>query len=628
MGKIERKIGRHHLAFYRGWLQGVDIKTLADRYLETGVDLRIAKSTLIWIKDLLTQAALRNGKRGEARLLRSHLARGDSSVATIPSIDDFREENDPDCFYREEELIKMYIEAYPSALDKRIRHRQRLIERQLVALKWIEDLLVTEPVENDLISAWFERPIADRLILAGIATIGDLLRLIQAKGYRWWIMVPRLGEKGAARIISWLRSYENSLGVLPTQAIAPIRLQDSAALTKERSSVTAIVPMEAFLVPDDLSGESGCNRYPGPPRIQASNDHQAIHSWIATKSNSPNTARAYRKEAERLLLWAVIERHKALSDMDVDDCTSYRNWLSMIGRTAPNEWPFKIAQDKWIGKRNTPRFSDNWRPFDGPLQTASIKHALAIVSSFFEWLVRTQYLAFNPWDVVNKKPETSDEVPEDLELTRVFSSAQWDFLNEHLQAQPASPHKDRLIFVLAFAYSTGLRVSELVDATTGRIYTMSVRNSLSVRWMLKVRGKGGKWRAVPLPDGVVGAIREYLSKRGLNPDPFENAPDTPLIANLNGTDSVTTSSLYKTLRTLFQSAAHALHSAGHGQAAKDFERASVHWLRHTRGSHLGNAGVAPNLIQKLLGHASLATTSIYTESDDEKLWQELVELEG
>lgn len=157
---------------------------------------------------------------------------------------------------------------------------------------------------------------------------------------------------------------------------------------------------------------------------------------------------------------------------------------------------------------------------------------------------------------------------------------------------------------------------------------MSVRNSLSVRWMLKVRGKGGKWRAVPLPDSVVGAIREYLSKRGLNPDPFENAPDTPLIANLNGTDSVTTSSLYKTLRTLFQSAAHALHSAGHGQAAKDFERASVHWLRHTRGSHLGNAGVAPNLIQKLLGHASLATTSIYTESDDEKLWQELVELEG
>ena len=99
MSKIGRKIGRHHLAFYRGWLQGVDIKTLADRYLETGVDLRIAKSTLVWFKDLLTQAALRNGKRGEARLLRSHLARGDSSVATIPSIDDFREENDPDCFY-------------------------------------------------------------------------------------------------------------------------------------------------------------------------------------------------------------------------------------------------------------------------------------------------------------------------------------------------------------------------------------------------------------------------------------------------------------------------------------------------------------------------------------------------
>ena len=67
---------------------------------------------------------------------------------------------------------------------------------------------------------------------------------------------------------------------------------------------------------------------------------------------------------------------------------------------------------------------------------------------------------------------------------------------------------------------------------------------------------------------------------------------------------------------------------GHTQEAKDFDRASVHWLRHTRGSHLGTAGMPPNLIQKLLGHASLATTSIYTESDDERLWQELTELES
>jgi site-specific recombinase XerD len=61
--------------------------------------------------------------------------------------------------------------------------------------------------------------------------------------------------------------------------------------------------------------------------------------------------------------------------------------------------------------------------------------------------------------------------------------------------------------------------------------------------------------------------------------------------------------------------------------ASAFEKASVHWLRHTCGSHMGSSGVPVNLIQKLLGHASVATTSIYTESDSERLWQEVTDLE-
>jgi hypothetical protein len=107
MSKDERKIGRHHLAFYRGWLQGLDLADLADRYLEDGLDLRIAKSTLRWLQDALSQAALRNGRFGEARLIRISLRHilaeepgsGDDSSRPIPpSIDEFREENDPDGF--------------------------------------------------------------------------------------------------------------------------------------------------------------------------------------------------------------------------------------------------------------------------------------------------------------------------------------------------------------------------------------------------------------------------------------------------------------------------------------------------------------------------------------------------
>lgn len=629
MPLVERKVGRHHLALYRGWLQGLDLKALADRYLETGLDLRLAKATLVWLQDTLSQAALRHGHRGEARLLRLHLAPGQHAKALpCPSLDDFRADHDPGGFYREEELIALYLDAFPEARDKRGRQRQRLIDRQLAALVWIERLLVTDPVPADPVSAWFDQPVADRLILAGIPTVGALLERIRRRGYRWWVTVPKLGEKGANRIVAWLRGYESSLGALPGHALAPLRTQPVPALIRERNRETAIVPMEAFAVPEALAGATGSNRHPSHPRIQAVNDLQAIQSWLATKSGSSNTERAYRKESERLLLWAVIERRKALSDLIVNDCAAYRDWLSALGRGSPEHWPFRVPESDWIGKRNTPRFSPAWRPFDGPLSAASVRQALTIVSGLFEWLMRVQYCAFNPWDAVGKNLAPQEDAPADIELTRVFSQAQWRYLTHHVDLLPRDAHSHRLRFVLPFAYATGLRVSELVDAKIGRLYTMPLRDSLGVRWMLKVRGKGGKWRAVPILEGVLIALGEYLTHRGLAPDPLANPPEAPLIARLDGNEPVSPSSLYKALRALFQGAADALRAEGRMQEAKDFDRATVHWLRHTRGNHLGLAGVPPNLIQKLLGHASLATTSIYTESDEERVWQELADLEA
>ena len=64
---------------------------------------------------------------------------------------------------------------------------------------------------------------------------------------------------------------------------------------------------------------------------------------MAIKSGNQNTQRAYRKEAERMLLWAVIEREKALSDLTVDDCARYRDWLSLLGRTDSGDWNFRLA---------------------------------------------------------------------------------------------------------------------------------------------------------------------------------------------------------------------------------------------------------------------------------------------
>lgn len=628
MANPERKLGRHHLALYRGWLQGVPLKTLADRYLETGLDLRLAKTTLTWIGDTIRQAALRNGKHGEARLLRLSLAAGpESPTPEIPTLDDFQADLDPSGFYTEAELIRLFLESYPQAGDKKSRQRQKLMSRQIEALVWIENLLATDPVIDDLVSAWFDPVVANRLMLADIPTIGALLDRVRRKGYRWWLTVPKLGEKGASRIVQWLRGYESTLGELPDHSLSPLRTLALPRLLQQRDTQTAIVPIESLAVPDSIDGGTGSNRWPGPPRINACNDHQAIHAWLATKSGNSNTQRAYRKEAERMLLWAVIEQGKALSDMTVDDCAKYRDWLSFLGRTDPADWTFRIAQSAWIAPRNTQRFSPDWRPFDGALSASSVKHSITIVSGLFEWLVRVQYCAFNPWDGVGKSLSKSKDEPEDVELTRVFSSGQWEFLMSHLASMELTDHTRRLQFALPFAYATGLRLSELVDATLGRLYTMPVRNGTGVRWMLKVLGKGAKWRAVPIPERILILLAQYLEHRNLDPDPQANPVDTPLLARINGTEPLSASGLYKAFRGFFQEAALALHALGKKHEASAFEHASVHWLRHTCGSHMGSSGVPVNLIQKLLGHASVATTSIYTESDSERLWQEVTDLE-
>lgn len=621
----QRKLGAHHFAFYRGWMEGLELRKLADQYLETGLDLRLAKRTLQWITDTLKQAAIRHGRHGEARLLR--LSLGASKGEKFPSLDDFRAEHDPDGFFSEKELIEEYLAAHPAAADSKARRRQRLIKRQLEALLWLEQLVVTKPVKADPVPAWFEQNIAKRLVHSGIYTLGDLMQRIETKGNRWWTTVPKLGAKGAERIVNWLKGYSEELGQLRLYSLVPARSVPAGQLLQSRPSSTGIVPIERLVVPAEFSGADAENRSPVMPQTYARNDQQAIEAWLQAKASSKNTERAYRKEAERLLLWAVLERGKALSGLNVDDCAAYRNWLSMLDRTEPAEWPFRIAQKEWIAPRNIPRFSPEWRPFDGQLSKASVKHALTILASFFAWMVAVRYCSYNPWLQVNKKIPIDPTEEVELELTRVFSQGQWDFLMEHLQTMPENVHTHRLRLLMTFALETGLRGSEIADAKLGRFYTMPLRNGIGVRWMLKVLGKGSVWRTVPVTNDMMKLVSAYLEYRGLHPDPTENPPETPLIGRLDGKGAITYSTVYRLMDLLFASVADRLEAAGKYHEARAFKKASSHWIRHTCGNRLAMKGVPTNVIQKLLGHKDIGTTGIYTESSAEQLWEALNDLE-
>ena len=74
------------------------------------------------------------------------------------------------------------------------------------------------------------------------------------------------------------------------------------------------IPLEVFVPPSLLNGETGSNRAPiaVTKQIDANNDLQAIQTWLLEFTHSPQTLRTYRKEAERLLLWSIIEKHKTV----------------------------------------------------------------------------------------------------------------------------------------------------------------------------------------------------------------------------------------------------------------------------------------------------------------------------
>lgn len=313
-----------------------------------------------------------------------------------------------------------------------------------------------------------------------------------------------------------------------------------------------------------------------------------------------------------------------MSDLTVEDCASYRDWLSMIGRTGPGNWPFRVAQSECIGEKKVERYKQYWKPFDGALSASSVKHALAIIDNLFEWLVCVQYCSFNPWSAVAKPLAAhGSESDPDIEFTRAFSVGQWNYLMDRLFELPVTPCSTRLRFALPFSHATGLRLSELVDATIGRMYTMPLSDGLGVRWMLKVYGKGGKWRTVPLPGSVILMLQEYLVYRGLSSDIMSNPIDTPLIAGVLSNRPLTTSALSKAMRSFFGDTSQSLKKSGRHVEAKAFEHAIVHWLRHTCGSHLALSDVPVNVLQRLLGHAGLQTTSIYTDTSNENLWREI-----
>lgn len=319
---------------------------------------------------------------------------------------------------------------------------------------------------------------------------------------------------------------------------------------------------------------------------------------------SAATQRAYRKEAERLILWAIVERGKPMSSLTVEDATAYRAFLR---RPTP--------ASGWVGP-SRPRFSSEWRPFSGGLSARSAAHALTVLNAMYRWLIQQRYVVANPFAGVKVRGSTRADP---MDCSRAFSEGEWRLIRTVADGLEwsygwSTRAAQRLRFLIDFSYASGLRASELVGATLGDIEVDAVGD----RW-LRVIGKGAKAGKVSMPPMATSALDRYLVQRGLPVTHSRWVPSTAVVGRLSDDveRAITAARLWGVVRRFFRTVATVI--ADQNPALSDkLQRASTHWMRHTHATHALQLGADLTTVRDNLRHASISTTSTYLHGDDAK----------
>ncbi len=223
------------------------------------------------------------------------------------------------------------------------------------------------------------------------------------------------------------------------------------------------------------------------------------------------------------------------------------------------------------------------RQLEGASRKTTAK-ALSGLRAFFAFLQREGLVQANPAEDV-ETPRIPRRIPE------VFSREEVERLLAAIDLNTPGGVRDRFLFELI--YSCGLRVSEAAELTLERIYQSEK--------FLRVLGKGGKERIVPIGELALEWLEKYLSRA--RPALARGRRLGSLFVNHLG-QPLSRKGMWKRFKGYAQEA---------GVAGK------IHTLRHSFATHLLKGGADLRTVQVLLGHADIGTTQIYTHVEESEL---------
>jgi integrase/recombinase XerD len=264
--------------------------------------------------------------------------------------------------------------------------------------------------------------------------------------------------------------------------------------------------------------------------------------WLE-KGLSQNTAAAYRTDLTKFALFLQSLASADLLTLRSEQLSEY----------------LQRRLEKGLSQRSTARFLSSTR-------------------AFYRYLIATKQCSANPADDVSN-PKLPSHLPTTLSEQQV----------DALLSAPndVDPIQMRDKAMLELLYATGVRVSELVN--------LQMHELGMLQGVIRVTGKGGKERLVPMGENATECLTDYL--KNARPE-LMRKPTNTVFPSKRG--------LTMTRQTFWHRIKHYARIAGINS------NLSPHTLRHAFATHLLNHGADLRVVQMLLGHSDLSTTQIYT----------------
>ncbi|GLP95550.1 site-specific tyrosine recombinase XerD [Paraferrimonas sedimenticola] len=277
-------------------------------------------------------------------------------------------------------------------------------------------------------------------------------------------------------------------------------------------------------------------------------------------------------EASLLAVDAFVEHLWLQQGLADNTRAAYRRDLTDFARFVQTKGTLLQAQGDWVQDYLADRL-------ERQLSANSTARCVSALRRFYKWQQQLGRIEHNPMALI-QPPKTQRKLPTSLSQTQVEA-----LLNEPDESEPLE-HRD--LAMLELLYASGLRVSELVGLT---IDQLNLRQGL-----VRVMGKGGKERLVPIGEQAMAVISDYLAgSRGVLL--MEKRCDH-VFPSQRG-KAMTRQTFWHRIK---------LYVARAGIKAD----ISPHTLRHAFATHLLNHGADLRVVQLLLGHSDLSTTQIYT----------------